>query len=99
ITVTGASAASALIVWPDGKPRPLTSNLNFVAGQTIANRVITMVSDSQGPNGAGVIDIYNQAGAVDVIVDQFGVFTDPAGTIGTRYVGLAPTRVLDTRAG
>ena len=55
------------------------------------------MSDSTGPNGAGYIDIYNQSGTVNVIVDQFGIFTDATGTVGSRYVGLAPTRLLDTR--
>ncbi len=91
VTVTNPSAPSDLIVWPDGYARPGTSNLNFTTGQTVANRVISMV----GSNGH--VDIYNGAGTVDVIVDVFGVFGNSSGTIGSRYVGLGPTRVLDTR--
>jgi hypothetical protein len=92
VTVTNASAASWLIVWPDGSARPNTSNLNFTAGQTVANRVISMVGSN------GFIDVYNGAGNVDVIIDLVGWFTTSTGTAGTRYVGLEPTRVVDTRS-
>ena len=47
VTVTEPSAYSFLTVWPTGAPRPLASNLNFVAGQTVANAVLTKV----GANG------------------------------------------------
>jgi hypothetical protein len=53
-------------VWPDLTTRPLASDLNFVAGQTIANLVIVKL----GSNGK--VDIYNAAGNTDVIVDVVG---------------------------
>ena len=92
VTIVNPSTSSWLIVWPDGTSMPSTSNLNFVAGQTVANRVMTGVSSS------GLIDVYNGAGTVDVIVDEFGLFGQCFGSAGTRYVGLTPTRVLDTRS-
>jgi hypothetical protein len=66
VTATNATSASYLTVWPDLTTRPLASDLNFVAGQTIANLVIVKL----GSNGK--VDIYNAAGSTDVIVDVVG---------------------------
>lgn len=65
-TVTGPSAASYLTAWPDGEPRPLASDLNFTAGQTVPNMVVVKVGTS------GAIDLYNAAGVIDVVVDVTG---------------------------
>ncbi len=86
VTVTEPSAASYLTVWPTGAPRPLASNLNFSAGQTVANAVITKV----GANGS--ISIFDNSGATHVVVDVLGWF--PA---NQSYVGLTPARLADTR--
>ena len=40
VTVTDPAGPSFLTVWPSGSGRPLSSNLNFVAGQTVPNMVI-----------------------------------------------------------
>jgi subtilisin family serine protease len=40
VTVTNPVAAGYLTVYPCGQPLPLASNLNYVAGQTIANAAI-----------------------------------------------------------
>ena len=66
VTVTEPTAAGYLTVWPAGRNRPLASNLNFVAGQTIPNAVST------GVNADGDIEIYNSAGNTHVIVDVTG---------------------------
>jgi hypothetical protein len=87
VTVTEASAASFLTVWPTGSPRPLASNLNVAAGQTVANSVITKV----GANGS--ISIFNNSGAAHVIVDVLGWFPT-----SQSYVGLTPARLADTRS-
>jgi len=71
ITVVDPDSASHLDVWPDGAPHPNVSNLNYVPGQTVANLVTVAV----GPNGA--IDLRNQNGAVDVIIDIVGYFRPP----------------------
>jgi hypothetical protein len=86
VTVTEPSAASYLTVWPTGAARPLASNLNFVAGQTVANSVITRV----GANGS--ISIINNTGAAQVVVDVLGWFPD-----NQSYVGVTPARLADTR--
>jgi len=92
LTVTNPAAGGFITAWPhDVVPRPLASNINFSAGQTIANRAIVAVGAS------GLVDFYNGGGAVDLIVDVSGWFTDASATTGGDYFALAPTRFLDTR--
>ncbi len=90
VTVTGPTAASWLRVSPTGSPPPLTSNLNFVAGQTIPNLVVVRVG------AGGKVDIANLSGHTDVIADVLGYFTAAS---GSAFVPLAPTRILDSRDG
>ncbi|HEX3622442.1 MAG TPA: right-handed parallel beta-helix repeat-containing protein [Acidimicrobiales bacterium] len=66
VTVADPSAVSFLTAWPDGDPRPLASNLNYVAGQTVPNLVVVKVGVG------GKIDLFNDAGATDVVVDVAG---------------------------
>ena len=87
VTATNPGASSYLTVYPSGQDRPLASNLNFVAGQTISNRTTVQV-------GAGGVSVYNLAGTVDVVVDLNGYYS---GGQGTTFVGVTPTRILDTR--
>src|SRR5712692_5999756 len=92
VTVTAPSAASYLTVYPSGVSRPLSSNLGFVSGQTLANRVVVGL----GTNGK--VSLYNFAGSTDVVVDVGGWFTDgSSGGAGGEYTGVAPVRLLDTR--
>ncbi|MBZ9596411.1 N-acetylmuramoyl-L-alanine amidase [Streptomyces erythrochromogenes] len=48
--------------------RPGVSNLNFTAGQTVANLVVVPVVD-------GRVTFYNNSGSTDVIADLNGWFT------------------------
>ncbi|HEV8296113.1 MAG TPA: hypothetical protein VGQ20_02410, partial [Acidimicrobiales bacterium] len=43
ITATQPTVGGYLSTWPDAKPAELTSNLNFVAGQTVPNLVVARV--------------------------------------------------------
>ncbi len=86
VTVTEPTAASFLTVWPTGSARPLASNLNFTAGQTVANAVLTKVGSD------GTISIFNNSGAVHVVIDVVGWFPD-----NQSYVGVTPARLADTR--
>ena len=90
ITATEGSAGSFLTVGPTGTATPNASNVNFAAGQTIANLATVKV----GPGGS--IDFANNAGHVDVVVDALGYYDDLDGT-GARFTGIAPARVLDSR--
>jgi hypothetical protein len=93
VTVTGPTVPSYLTVWPTAAAMPLASNLNFSAGQTVPNRVIVAIGSG------GQVSIFNALGATDVVVDVNGWFTDASGTSGSRFVGMAPMRILDTRNG
>jgi hypothetical protein len=95
VTATGPTASGYLTVFPTGGAQPLASNVNFVPGQTVPNRVVVQV----GANGQ--VSIFNFAGRTDVVVDVGGWFTDgsdPAAT-GGQFTGLTPARILDTRSG
>jgi Fibronectin type III domain len=101
VTATGATAASFLTVYPMGASRPLASNLNFVARQTVPNRVIVKVGINPQTSTSGWVSIYNALGSVNVVADVGGWFTDgtdPTAT-GAAFVGMTPTRLIDTRNG
>jgi len=92
VTVVNPTASSYLTVWPNGVSRPLASNLNFSAGETVPNRVIV------GVGSGGDVNFYNAAGYVNVIADVNGWFTGTGSTAGgSAFVGVAPTRIFDTR--
>ncbi len=91
VTVTNPSAPSYLTVWPAGQPQPATSNLNFLAGQTVPNRVVVPVG------AGGQVNVANFNGTADVIVDVNGWFTDSTVGSGTLFSAISPTRILDTR--
>ena len=96
VTVTGATLASYLTVWPAGTTRPTTSSINFVAGDTRAN-LVTVPLGTLGA-GAGKISIFNQQGGVQVIADVMGYYVaDGAAAAGGLYQRVTPQRWLDTR--
>ena len=84
VTVTDPLASGFVTVWPCGAPLPTASNVNFVAGQTVANAVVSQV----GVGGA--VCVSSNTG-VDLVVDVQGYFT------GAAYTGITPDRFLDTR--
>lgn len=88
VTVTNARDAGFVTVWPCGVPRPEASNLNFTAGQTIPNLVVTRV-------GTGGTVCLESSTRVDLIADHAGWF--PAGSDFTPLA--VPVRLMDTRAG
>lgn len=92
VTAVAPSSASYLTVYPAGAQRPLASNLNFVAGQNIANLVSVKLSQ------AGRVAAYNASGSVDAVFDVQG-WISAAGSAGAgRFQALAqPQRLLDTR--
>ena len=91
VTVTQPSVGGFLTVFPSNTTRPLASNLNFVAGQTVPNLVVAKLGIDGG------VGIYNSAGTTHVIVDLVGWYGEEEATIGSRYSALAPSRILDTR--
>jgi predicted acyl esterase len=91
VTATGPTAGGFLTVYPTGDSPPTASNLNFTAGQTVANLVTVKVG------AGGSVTFYNLDGATDVVVDVVGFYSGSA-TAGT-YTPLTPGRLLDTRPG
>ena len=68
LNVTAADSPgpeSYLTLYPTGTTRPVASNLNFVAGQTVPNLVMVRVAD-------GKVTIYNNLGSTNVIADIQG---------------------------
>ena len=86
VVATNAEASGFITVYACGT-RALVSNLNYVAGQTVANAVVAPVS------ATGSVCFYSLA-AVDLVVDINGWFA-----AGSGFTGVAPARVLDTRPG
>jgi flagellum-specific peptidoglycan hydrolase FlgJ len=73
VTVDQARGGGFLTVYPTGEGRPLSSNLNYVAGQTVPNAVIARLG------AGGTLCIYTQA-ATHLIVDVAGYITGTAPT-------------------
>jgi hypothetical protein len=96
VTATNTSAASFLTVFPADRPAPNSSSLNWLAGQTVANRVIVPVAAD------GTVSLYNNQGTADIVIDVTGWFTAPyAGSgalpAGSLFFPVIPARVADTR--
>ncbi|MEZ5142891.1 MAG: glycoside hydrolase family 76 protein [Acidimicrobiales bacterium] len=91
VTAVLPTATSHLTVWPTGAPMPLASNLNFGAGQVVANLVMAK------PGDGGRVSVHNNSGAVHVVLDVTGYTSSaPSGSI---FSAVVPTRVLDSRDG
>ncbi len=86
VTVTEPTSSGYVTLWPAGATMPTASNVNFVAGQTIANMVTV------GIGTGGQINLFNFAGDSSVLVDVTGWYT-------SGFAPLVPVRVMDTRAG
>jgi outer membrane protein assembly factor BamB len=88
VTATNPTAPGYMTVWPMGSARPYTSNLNFIAGETVPNLVVTPL----GTNGK--VAFYNSAGTTDLIGDVQGWFASTS-----ELTAMVPFRLLDTRPG
>ena len=75
LNVTAADSPgpdSFLTLYPTGSARPLASNLNFVAGQTVPNLVIARIGSG------GKVTFYNNLGSTVVVADVQGYFVPGA---------------------
>src|ERR1035437_9926056 len=95
VTEAANTAGGFLTVFPQGNTAPTVSNLNYVSGQIIANRVIVPVNPANGQ-----FSIFNHAGNTDVVVDVDGYFTDSTGAsgAGSLFNPVTVARVIDTRS-
>jgi hypothetical protein len=90
LTVTEPTAATYVTAFPHGSARPVASNANVTAGETVANLVTIALGTNQQ------VDLYNHAGYAHLIVDLAGFYTPDYGAV---YTAVPPVRVLDTRDG
>ncbi len=86
VTVDDPKYAGYVTVQPCGAPPPSASTLNYEWAATVANHVLVK------PGTDGKVCVFTYA-ATHVIVDLLGWITAAGG-----YTGVAPVRVLDTRA-
>ncbi|MGH9121176.1 MAG: hypothetical protein ACRDYC_04400 [Acidimicrobiales bacterium] len=93
LTVTNTTNNGYLTAWAAGATPPTTSNVNWVVGQTTANRAIVPLSST------GAMDVFNFNGKADVVVDVVGYLSDSTGTAtaGSLFDPVAPVRLGDTR--
>ena len=81
LTAVGPTAGGFLTAFPTGGTRPLTSNLNFVAGNAPIGNSFTV-----GLSAGGALDLFNNTGRVDAIIDINGYYepstSGPAGPAG-----------------
>lgn len=85
LTATESTLAGYVTAWPCDQPRPLASNLNFLAGQNVANFALVHLAAD------GSLCLASNT-AVHGIVDIAGYVTSSAA-----YVPLSPSRIADTR--
>lgn len=86
ITALEASDNTNITIWPAGQARPYTSSLNIGPDAVRSNTILVDLGEYYA------LDMYNEAGSVDVIVDVIGWFSSD-------FVGMRPTRMVDTRFG
>lgn len=86
ITALDASDPTHLMVWPAGQALPYTTSLIVGEGEVRSNTVLVELGELYA------VDMYNDAGSVNVIVDVIGWFTGD-------FAGMRPMRMVDTRFG
>ena len=92
VAVTDTSDIGYLTVWPSDQPLPNASNLNWMAGDTVANLVEVGVGTS------GSVSFYNNHSSSQLIVDVQGYYASDPGPSGL-FRPLMPARIADTRTG
>jgi len=107
LTVTGPWSSGYLTAYPCGGARPVVSNLNFGAGETVANAAVVPASS------IGTVCVYASA-TTHVVVDLDGTFSSPdlpATTpgqavvqwgytqVGAPYAAINPFRFGDSKYG
>ncbi|MBR7831687.1 hypothetical protein KDL01_00355 [Actinospica durhamensis] len=92
LTAVDSTRNGVITAYPAGRPLPTVSNVNYLAGQTVANMAIV-------PLGNGQIVLHNNSsGPVDLIADAFGYYSSTVVAGGGAYLPMsAPERILDTR--
>lgn len=94
VTVTRTSAGGHVTAYPTGSQVPLASNLNFIAGQTIANAVTVRLGE-----GGKVTLVNGSSRPVHLLADVAGWFSAGTPEADGAFTSTAPARLLDTRSG
>ncbi|GAB2977006.1 hypothetical protein GCM10027184_28970 [Saccharothrix stipae] len=90
VTAATATANTFVTAWPAGGARPNASTVNVPTGGTNPNLTTVAL-------GAGrLVNLYNNAGVVELLVDIQGFYTPEFGAL---FTPLAPQRIFDTRDG
>ena len=91
VTVVDPTTSGFIKVYADGNPFPATSDVNFVAGATVAQAVLVEAA----PDATGKIDLFigGNSAPIDLVVDVVGSFPAASYTSLTTAV-----RTFDTRA-
>jgi hypothetical protein len=94
VTVVDPAQAGAITAYAAGAARPSAWNLNFGAGQVVANLAVV------GVGADGTVQLFNDSlGSVQLAVDVAGFYNaGPARAVGS-FTPLTPARLLDTRSG
>ncbi|MET3176379.1 UNVERIFIED_ORG: subtilisin family serine protease [Arthrobacter sp. UYCu721] len=92
LTVADAKSFGFVTAYATGTLRPNASNVNFSAGQIVANAVTV-------PLGAdGKVSLFNRSsGAAHMLADVSGYFVPTAALTAGAFQAVAPQRFLDTR--
>lgn len=86
VTVTEPAKSGYVTAYPCGSSAPLASNLNFTAGQTIPNAVLSGL-------GTGGEVCFRSSVATHLVVDVNGWFSPTA-----PFTAVRPARMMDTRS-
>ena len=89
VTVTETTGTGFLTVWPCDRPKPVASNLNYVADESIPNLVTAKLS------ATGTLCFFSN-NTLHLIADIAAVYL-PEDTVG--FAEVTPNRILDTRTG
>jgi hypothetical protein len=89
VTITEPAGSGFLTVYPCQATLPVVSNINYVAGQTVANLVQIGTTN-------GTICVHSLR-RTNVVIDLQGTYDSAGG--GLHYQAVRPTRLADTRLG
>ena len=91
LTVTSATSSGVITAYASGTAKPGTSNLNYVAGQTVSNLAMVPLGTD------GRLTLTNtSSGTVHLIADVSAYFHDGTPTAPGVFSAVKPTRLLDT---
>lgn len=93
ISATGGTEVSTLTTWPTGAPKPTTSHVVVPTTTATTSTAIVPVGSS------GRINVGNDLGSNDCIVDVVGYFRSTATSTSTKLTSVTPARLMDTRTG